>query len=73
MKRPAATDRNRDARELQALVLEFSGRADTSEIRTLASIMRRWPQMRAVTKHALFAAVVVEYGPVLEVENVPAA
>jgi hypothetical protein len=51
-----------DVRELHDRFVEFSGRASAEEIRTLLRILRRWPEMRAVTKDALFASVAAECG-----------
>lgn len=70
--RSTAVPRPDDARELQDCVTQFAERADPGEVRTLLRILRRWPEMRAVTKDALFAAVVAEFGHVLDVANVPA-
>jgi hypothetical protein len=72
MRRQTLPDRTQEAQELARAVEVFAAKADASELSTLARILRRWPQMRAVTKDALFAAVVVEFRHVLEVQNVPA-
>jgi hypothetical protein len=71
-RRQTAASRERDAAELSRAVEAFLARADGSEVATLARIVKRWPQMRTLTKDALFASIVVEFKKVLEVENVPA-
>ena len=61
-----------NARELQERVAEFTQNADAGEVRTLLSILRRYPEMRACSsRDALFASVVAEFRNVLQVDNVP--
>ncbi len=65
-------DHGANVRELETCVQEFTAKASEAEIKTLLSIMRRWPQMRALSsRDPLFASIVAEFRGVLEVENVP--
>ena len=58
-------------RELQERAAEFAGKADPAELEALLRILRRYPEMRACTRHALFASVIAEYRAVVDVLNVP--
>ena len=47
-------------------------KADAAEQATLLRVLRRWPQMRTLTKHALFASIIAELKCVIDAANVPA-
>jgi hypothetical protein len=69
-RQPAAT-RERDVIELSRGLEEFVAKADAAELQTLARIVKRWPQMRTLTKDALCASIVAEFKGVIDAENVP--
>jgi len=59
-------------RELQDRISQFVGRDSAANVKTLLSIIRRWPEMRTCSsRDPLFASVVAEFSKVIEVEKVP--
>jgi 2-oxo-4-hydroxy-4-carboxy--5-ureidoimidazoline (OHCU) decarboxylase len=70
-RRHTAASCEKDAQELARALEAIVAKADAAEQATLLRVLRRWPQMRTLTKHALFASIVAEFRGVIDAANVP--